>query len=698
MTADALTADSPLTEIRGVGVKTAELFQKKNLYRVRDLLQYYPRSYDFFPAPALISDSTVGGMAVLKVCFIGSGSVFHSRGKSVTYFYAGDASGKLRLTWFNQPYLRKALPAGSIRIVRGLLRQSQNGNLYMEQPRIFRTEEYEKLQGSFQPLYPLTEGLKSGTIIRTMHSALDQIDFHAGAPGEPGTEYLSDELLQEENLLPEEDAIRQIHFPEDQKHGAAARRRLAFDEFFRFLLSVQKNRTREQSSDNPHPMLESAAPGRLIEQLPYELTDDQKQAWEEIRNDLCSTHIMNRLLQGDVGSGKTILAFLSLLLTASNGRQGALMAPTEVLAEQHMRNLQEMNRRYHLNLHPVLLTGSVKGAARREVYDSIRDGSADVILGTHALIQETVVYHNLGLVITDEQHRFGVRQREAFAGKGENVPILVMSATPIPRTLAIILYGDLRVSLLKEMPKNRLPIRNTVLDESWRERAYHFLVQQVRSGHQAYVVCPAVEKSETEELRNVEDTTAELREKLPGDLVIESLHGRMKSADKERLMNRFADHSIDILVSTTVIEVGINVPNATVMLIENAERFGLAQLHQLRGRVGRGKDQSYCIFMYGGGLRKPERLEVLEHSNDGFYIAEQDLKIRGPGDLMGIRQSGELGFTLADIYQDADLLRDADALIRRILREDPELSHPEHSRIRRYLDSAQANQVDFRSI
>lgn len=694
-----LTLDSPLSEVKGVGPKTASLLARKNLNTVGDLVQYFPRGYDFFPEPVSLAEAETGEVTALRITIVGSGTTFHSAGKSVTYFRAGDGSGFLRLTWFNQPYLKQRVKTGSTFIVRGRLQQSQNGNRYMEQPGLYAPEEYTKLAGTFLPRYPLTQGLKNKLIIRIIREVLNHIEHGAEESADFRPEYLPEQIVKEQGLVSEDKAYQSVHFPENMQQAENAVRRLSFDEFFFFLLGVRTNGDAVRGETNPKPMIPTAEPERLIEQLPYELTSDQRHAWEEIRADLCSTHVMNRLLQGDVGSGKTILAFLALLLAVTNARQGALMAPTEVLAEQHMRDLSAMTEQYHLPFKPVLLTGSVRGQARKAAYDSVRDGSANVVIGTQALIQEKLDFHDLGLVITDEQHRFGVRQREAFAGKGTSVPILVMSATPIPRTLAIILYGDLEVSLLKDMPKNRKPIRNTVLGEEWREKVYRFLVKQIHEGHQAYVICPAVEENDILPIRNVADCTLELREKLPKDIVIESLHGRMKPAEKERIMNRFADHEIDVLVSTTVIEVGINVPRATVMMIENAERFGLSQLHQLRGRVGRGEDQSYCIFMYDSASReKPKRLEILEHSDDGFYIAEQDLKLRGPGELFGVRQSGTPGFALADIYRDTDLLHLAAELTGRILQKDPELSAPDHRRIRERLDSVMSKSVDFRSI
>ena len=478
-------------------------------------------------------------------------------------------------------------------------------------------------------------------------------------------------------------ALRGIHHPGSADELGRARSRLIFDEFFEFNLGIRKRKKENDALRNERPMTLSRLPEDLIEKLPYSLTGAQKRAWEEIKRDLTGGYVMSRLLQGDVGSGKTILAFLSLLLCSANKRQGALMAPTEVLARQHMENLLKLRDEYGLPVDPVLLTGSVKGKARKEAYKKIASGEADIIIGTHALIQEAVEYKDLGLVITDEQHRFGVRQRENLAGKGKDVPVLVMSATPIPRTLAIIMYGDLQISVLDEMPKGRLPIKNLAIDNTQRRRIYRFIYGQLKEGRQAYVICPEVEEGEMSELENVQDYTEKLRKIFPPEVRIDSLNGRMKPKEKTEVMDRFGEGMTDILVSTTVIEVGIDVPNASVIAIENAERFGMSQLHQLRGRVGRGKWQSYCIFLFTPGAAggedpgtKPKRLEILEKTNDGFVIAEEDLKLRGPGDLFGERQSGALGFVLADIYEDSSIMKKAAAYVDEVLLTDPGFEMP----------------------
>ena len=440
---------------------------------------------------------------------------------------------------------------------------------------------------------------------------------------------------------------------------------------------------------NECPIERTEEASKLLGSLPYELTGAQKKVWKEIQEDLSGPRTMNRLIQGDVGSGKTVIAALALVSAAAQGFQGAMMAPTEVLARQHEASLRELMEQSGLSFSVELLTGSMTAKEKREAYARIENGQADLVVGTHALIQDSVSFHRLGLVVTDEQHRFGVRQRETFADKGLFPHVLVMSATPIPRTLAIILYGDLDISVIDELPASRLPIKNCVVDESYRETAYRFIGKEIAAGRQIYIVCPMVEDNPELELENVVDYTEKLREWFPDPVSVAYLHGKMKAAEKNEIMQQFVSGKIRILVSTTVIEVGVNVPNASVMMVENAERFGLAQLHQLRGRVGRGKHQSYCIFVSGTDNKETrKRLEILNRSNDGFYIASEDLKLRGPGDLFGIRQSGLLEFKIGDVFTDAGILKAASGEAAKLLERDPDLELEEHqmlkARLRQY--------------
>ena len=460
-----------------------------------------------------------------------------------------------------------------------------------------------------------------------------------------------------------------------------------FDEFFMFLVGVRRLKEHREKEMSSWVLKECLEVLKLRERLPYALTGAQEKVLQEVFSDMAGGRVMNRLIQGDVGSGKTIIAILALLQAAYNGCQGALMVPTEVLARQHFESMQKLFTENGIDKVPVLVTGSVTAKEKRLAYEKIASHEADIIVGTHALIQEKVVYDRLALVITDEQHRFGVGQRELLSNKGNTPHVLVMSATPIPRTLAIILYGDLDISVIDELPAGRQEIKNCAVDISYRPKAYAFIQKQVEMGHQAYVICPMVEPSEMIEAENVVDYTKTLKKAFPESISVEYLHGKMKAKEKNKIMERFAAGEIDVLVSTTVIEVGVNVPNATVMMIENAERFGLAQLHQLRGRVGRGKAQSYCIMVNGnGGKDTMERLDIMNRSNDGFYIASEDLKLRGPGDIFGVRQSGELEFKLADIFTDANLLKQASEEVNAILDQDPGLEGEEYRELKQKIE------------
>ena len=471
-------------------------------------------------------------------------------------------------------------------------------------------------------------------------------------------EYLPEDIMKAKGLMTRSDALLQIHFPENEENLRRALSRIAFDEFLLFLVKVKKLRETTVTIPNEHIISKESILKKdaFISGLPFSLTDGQASAIEDIVHDMGSDYMMNRLIQGDVGSGKTVVATVALLMNSISGYQGALMVPTEVLALQHYEELSRVLKPYKLSVE--LLTGSMTAKEKRGVYERLKDGSIDIVIGTHALIQEKAEYKDLGLVVTDEQHRFGVKQRENLSEKGICPNTLVMSATPIPRTLAIILYADMDISVIKELPAERKRIKNCVVGTDYRPSAYGFIKQQVAEGHQAYVICPMVEESDKTDAEDVINYTEELRDNLGSDIRISYLHGKMKEQEKADILRSYVNREIDVLVSTTVIEVGINNPNSTVMMIENAERFGLAQLHQLRGRVGRGEAQSYCIFI---NVKKTEdsvkRLKVLEESNDGFYIASEDLRLRGPGDFFGIRQSGDMDFQIADIYKHADMLK-----------------------------------------
>lgn len=685
-----------IKNLKGVGEKTAALFEKLHVYTAEELVFYYPRDYEQFQEPVPLDKASVEEIAAVEGCLSGNVATRHVRGLSITTFEVSCEGGILHMTYFNMPYLKNSLKRGQSYIFRGCLHRRKD-RYVMEQARIYKPEEYGKLTDCMQPRYATTKGLTNNAITKAVRQAIGLVDL--------SEDPLPERIRVAEGFPSFQEAVGQMHFPTGRESLLAARRRLVFDEFFRFILVLRRMREDNERTKSLHPMIEVAQTERLIEALPYRLTKAQQRVWAEIRTDLTSEYAMNRLVQGDVGSGKTILAFLALIMCAANGFQGALMAPTEVLARQHYESLMKLNREHGLQIHPVLLTGSVTAKDRREIYAQIEGGEADIVIGTHALIQEKVAYKNLSLVITDEQHRFGVRQRESLAEKGgfyedgKAVHVLVMSATPIPRTLAIILYGDLHISVLDELPADRLPIKNCVVNTSYRNTAYKFIEKEVAQGSQVYVICPMVEEGEEQELEDVASYAKKLKGALSPSVRVETLHGRMRPAEKTRIMEAFGEHHIDVLVSTTVIEVGINVPNATVMLVENAERFGLAQLHQLRGRVGRGDKQSYCIFV--SKSERPEtmeRLKILNESNDGFYIAGKDLALRGPGDLFGIRQSGDLQFALGDIYRDAAVLQRASVWADRVLAEDAALAGEEFAALRKTLTLHETNEVDFRSI
>ena len=667
-----------LRTLKGVGEKTEKLFGKIGVTDIESLLSYYPRNYDAYEEPVEIQSLEEGAVAAISATVTAGVYVNQVRNLQVITTTVADLTGKISVTWFNAPYLRSTVRKGSRFVLRGRVARKQ-GKLQMEHPEIFTPAAYEEILHSLQPIYGLTAGLSNKTIVKLIHQVLDEQKLQV--------EYLADEYKEKYHLADRNFAVTAIHFPQNMQELLSARRRLVFDEFLLFILAVQMLKEKTEEAPNAFPMHPVWTTEQIIENLPYDLTNAQLNVWHEIERDLSGQALMSRLIQGDVGSGKTILAFLAMIMTAENGYQAVLMAPTEVLARQHFQAMEKLLQEQNINFgHPVLLTGSDTAKEKREKYALIASKEANIVIGTHALIQEKVQYNNLGLVITDEQHRFGVKQREALTTMGNPPNVLVMSATPIPRTLAIIIYGDLDISVIDELPAQRLPIKNCVVDTSYRPKAYSFMEKQIRQGRQVYVICPMVEESEGMDGENVLDYTMKLRNIFPADIHVASLHGKMKAKEKNAVMEAFAAGEVQILVSTTVVEVGVNVPNATVMMVENAERFGLAQLHQLRGRVGRGEYQSYCIFMQGSDAKETsKRLEILNKSNDGFYIAGEDMKLRGPGDLFGIRQSGLLEFKLGDIYQDADILKAASETAADILSLDEDLSLPQNHELQKKL-------------
>lgn len=685
-----MNRNTPMIEVKGVGEKTRKLFERIDVRTVGDLIQQYPRDYETFHEPVPVAQAVPGEVCAVYVSVTGIPNQKKVRNLIILNVTVKDQTGAMQLTFFNMPFLKKVLKPGGFYIFRGLI-QSRGSVKIMEQPKMYSRDDYLRQTEVLQPRYALTKGLTNQSVQKAVKQALTHYEFEE--------EYLPDPMLKSYGLVSHREAVCTMHFPVDKASLMTARKRIVFEEFFSFLLLLRKNRELSTGLQNEYPMFETADTVRFLEKLPFSLTKAQKKVWQEIRDDMGSPSCMNRLIQGDVGSGKTIVAVLALLMCAANGYQGALMAPTEVLAMQHFENIAQYVREYHLTFRPILLVGSMTAKEKKAAYDQIASGEANLVIGTHALIQEKVVYRSLALVVTDEQHRFGVRQREHLAEKGRNPHVLVMSATPIPRSLAIILYGDLHISVIDELPADRLPIKNCVVNTSYRPKAYDFIAKEVAQGRQAYVVCPQVEEGELEDVENVMEYTEKLKSILPSHIQIAYLHGKMRPAEKNRIMEEFAAHNIDVLVSTTVIEVGINVPNATVMMIENAERFGLAGLHQLRGRVGRGSHQSYCIFISTGEKKETmERLQILNQSNDGFFIASEDLRLRGPGELFGVRQSGEFAFRVGDVYTDSEVLKQASEAVETLLGRDAELNAPENQKLRQHFLNVSDNSVDFRTI
>mgnify|MGYP002852107997 CR=1 FL=1 len=674
---------SPIDTIKGVGEKTTKLLNKLGVYTIEDILLFFPRTYLVYPSPSIPCQDSVNSLISIQGRLKTSPRFFKSKNRldilSAT-ISVGDIS--VDAVWFNSNYLKNTLIPGKSMIFYGRLLY-ENNHFKLSQPLIFSPEKYADLQKEIQPIYPLTKGLSNNTIVKIVREAFEHCRLDCNR--------LPDYIEKKNNLMSYDKALYSYHFPENYEVLRLARRRLAYEEMFFFILNSRLQENGSGSYPNEFNILHHDETDKIRDNLGYQLTNDQSKVLQDITSDLTGEYVSQRLIQGDVGSGKTIVAFLAMIDVTLSGYQAAIMAPTEVLARQHYETFVTLVCKNNIDVSIALFTGSMKLSEKKAMQKLVDENDSCLIIGTHALISEGRRFKNLALVITDEQHRFGVQQRDSLSSKGNHPHSIVMSATPIPRTLAMILYGNMHVSAIKELPANRLPIKTCVIKEHMRPTAYKFVSDEIQKGHQAYIICPLVEASETTEAQNVIDYSKKLIDYFKGKYSIGLLHGKMKPKEKNQVMEEFANHQIDILVSTTVVEVGVNVPNATVIMIENANRFGLAALHQLRGRVGRGDAQSFCILMNSGSAsRDNDRLNIMLKSNDGFYIAREDLKLRGPGDMFGVRQSGEFSFRVADIYQDSDELELASADVDDLLNKDPELES--NQTLRSTLNSFLTNQ------
>lgn len=657
--------------LKGVGEKRAALFLKKGIKTVEDMLYFFPRGHEDRSQIKEIADCSNGDTVCISVTVYSPVKETRIR-KNMTIYSMPvfDESGAITIIWYNNRFVKDTFHSGDKFRFYGKI-SLKHAKFEMINP-IFEKEGKEQFTGKIVPLYPLTEGLNQKTVQAVMENALNE----AGRI----EEYLPASIREKYRLAEINYAMKNIHFPESFESYNIARRRFVFEELFVLQLALSGRKDKGTEKEGV-VFSDTSCVNDFVKSLPFPLTGAQVRTLKEIFADCKSGKMMNRLVQGDVGSGKTAVAAAAIYVAVKNGHQAAMMAPTEILATQHLETLEGFFKGMGINT--VLLTGSMKAKEKRLAYDMIMTGAADVVVGTHAIIQQQVYFKDLALVVADEQHRFGVEQRAKLAAKGHNPHMLIMSATPIPRTLALILYGDLDISVIDELPPGRKAVKTYAVGENMRKRILAFIDKHVKQGMQVYVVCPLIEETEKSDLQDAKNLTEKLQEIFP-DYNIGLLHGKMKQKLKDEIMNEFVEGRMNILVSTTVIEVGVNVPNANLMVIENAERFGLSQLHQLRGRVGRGSEQAYCIlFAHGSNEITKKRMETMCISNDGFYISEQDLKLRGPGDFFGTRQHGLPEMKIANLFEDQDILRQAQEAVHHIMENDPMLLLPENEGIKK---------------
>ncbi|MGI6085568.1 MAG: ATP-dependent DNA helicase RecG [Acetivibrionales bacterium] len=649
--------EKPIKYVKGVGEARAKLLSKLGIRTVNDALNYFPKDYQDRTILKTIIEMEDGNECGVRATLVSEVTESKPRRNlSIIKALVSDGTAFLSLTWFNQSYIKNSLKNGIEYIFFGKVKRT-GMRMEMHNPVIETADQFGKNTGRILPVYSLTKGLTQAHLRKITENALK-------LAGDKLLETLPQDIRETYKLSPINYSYEEVHFPKSFYNMEEARKRLVFEELLVLQLGLLKSKN--VSTEQQGIRFKSVDMAPFFDKLSFKLTSAQKRVFEEIRKDMESDKKMNRLVQGDVGSGKTVISIMAIYLAAKNKYQSAFMVPTEILAEQHFRSAEPLLVQFGIKVR--LLTGSTKKKEKEEIKALIKEGEIDVLIGTHAILEDDTEFNKLGLVITDEQHRFGVRQRAKLSEKGENPDLLVMTATPIPRTLSLVLYGDLDVSIIDELPPGRQPIDTYTVDESFRERIYNFIRKNVSEGRQVYIICPLVEDSEEIEAESAEGLAERIRDNELKGLRVGLIHGKMKSGEKEKVMRGFVNGRLDVLVSTTVIEVGVNVPNASLMVIENAERFGLSQLHQLRGRVGRGQYKSYCIlFNQSKSDISRQRMDIMTSTNDGFIISEKDLELRGPGDVFGVRQHGLPEFKIANLYRDIEILKDVQKAVKYII-------------------------------
>ena len=664
--------DKDVKYVKTVGPNRVKLLNKLNIYTLKDLIEYYPRDYEDRSKPKNLYECTDGEEVLIEAMAAGRITEMHKGRMTISRLIVKDQTGTCYITWFNQGYLRDKFQPGRMYRFFGKI-SNRNGRLEMNSP-VYDEIDQSKNTGKIIPIYPLTYELKQNTLRKIIENGLAEVKGKL-------TETLPEYILKENNLWDINNTIERIHFPIEFSDFNKARERLVFEELLTTQLALLKLKNNYEHETDGIQFSKDVYMSDVINILPFKLTKAQLRVLEEIDRDMESNKPMNRLLQGDVGSGKTVVAMIAAYKAVKSGYQATIMAPTAILASQHLESFQGILE--ELGIKTELLISSVTKKKKAEILKKLQNGEIDILIGTHAILEENVVFKNLGLVVTDEQHRFGVKQRGTIASKGKNPDVIAMSATPIPRTLALILYGDLDISIIDELPPNRKKIETYAVRKNMEERVNNFIRKQITEGRQAYIVCPLVEENEDMEgLQSVIELAEKYQKETFSEYKVAYLHGKMKPKEKDEIMERFKDGEIQILIATTVIEVGVNVPNSSIMVVENAERFGLAQLHQLRGRVGRGEYQSYCILKYEGNSETiRQRMKVMCDTNDGFIISEKDLELRGSGDFFGTEQHGLPEFKIANLFEDIAVLKKVQRLALKIMEDDPLLEKEKNAKL-----------------